>query len=282
MNSNSSAARRAVFKLRLVTALILVLILLAVLLLFPSWVFIVFSFSCSVLSMLEWSRLCLSSRWHSLLWTVFVATLSLLLFLFLSPDWWYASLWWAMVWWSLASMLILYCVYHESLPKLTPWFWRIGGILTIAPAWLGLMWLHTMNRISSILFLFAFIATIDTCSYLVGSRMGKRTCVPVISPNKTWEGLAGGISAGMLLAIIYAAVAWPQYWDYFGIFLFSGATVIMVMMVIMGDLVESLFKRSMGKKDSGSLLPGHGGILDRLDSFFAATPCFVLLISIID
>ncbi|MDO4703486.1 phosphatidate cytidylyltransferase [Tannerella sp.] len=117
------------------------------------------------------------------------------------------------------------------------------------------------------LFIFIFIWLNDTGAYLVGTTFGKRRMFPRVSPLKSWEGFAGGLviawMAALTLAYFYPAVNW-YHWIAF-------ATII-VIFGTWGDLVESLIKRTYGVKDSGTLLPGHGGILDRFDSMMLATP----------
>ena len=118
-----------------------------------------------------------------------------------------------------------------------------------------------------VLFIFIFIWLNDTGAYLVGTTFGKRRMFPRVSPLKSWEGFAGGLviawMAALTLAYFYPVVSW-YHWIAF-------ATII-VLFGTWGDLVESLIKRTYGVKDSGTLLPGHGGILDRFDSMMLATP----------
>lgn len=119
-----------------------------------------------------------------------------------------------------------------------------------------------------ILFGFFFILwTNDTGAYIVGSAIGKHKLFARVSPGKTWEGTAGGalISYGVVLIIsnVYTSI---NTIDWFAI------ATILIIMGTLGDLVESLYKRSKNVKDSGNILPGHGGILDRFDSLLMATP----------
>ena len=121
------------------------------------------------------------------------------------------------------------------------------------------------------LLIFIFIWLNDTGAYIVGTAFGKRRLFPRVSPMKSWEGFAGGLViawiAALALAGSYPEVSW-YHWMAF-------ATMIVVFGT-WGDLVESLIKRTYGVKDSGILLPGHGGILDRFDSMMLATPAIWL------
>ena len=115
----------------------------------------------------------------------------------------------------------------------------------------------------------------DTAAYAAGRRWGRHKLAPVISPGKSWEGVAGAA----LAVAVYYAVLWfaaPAGWDgwrgVFGALVFMGVFVLS----IVGDLFESLMKRQAGVKDSGQMLPGHGGMLDRIDSLLAALPALAL------
>ena len=125
--------------------------------------------------------------------------------------------------------------------------------------------------------LFGVIWISDIGAYFVGRRFGRRRLVPSVSPGKTVEGLAGGVAlvavaiAGTL-ALISVPVGHPVFWFWAGI--------IVTLFGVVGDLLESWLKREAGVKDSGRLLPGHGGVLDRIDSLCAAAPVAVVLFSV--
>lgn len=158
---------------------------------------------------------------------------------------------------------------EETLPALG----ALGfGVLYFA---LPLSSLHLMQRLDPwiIFLLLAIVWLGDTAAYYVGSRIGRHKMAPVISPKKSWEGAA----ASFAVAVLSAAV-----WDYFrrgslepGLLAAAAATAVAAQI---GDLVESMIKRGSGVKDSGSILPGHGGILDRMDAMLFAAP--VLLIGL--
>ncbi|MEY3677178.1 MAG: hypothetical protein RL351_405 [Actinomycetota bacterium] len=105
------------------------------------------------------------------------------------------------------------------------------------------------------------VALIDTAGYLIGRKLGKHKLAPGVSPKKTWEGLVASISAGIISAVIFTQVFWDFQW-WVGILL----AAVLLLAAVFGDLAESLIKRDLGVKDMSSLLPGHGGIMDRLDS----------------
>lgn len=147
-----------------------------------------------------------------------------------------------------------------------PWLFAIALPYKIFP------WSYNHNMLYA---LFFTIWLNDTGAYLCGCTLGKHKFFERISPKKTWEGFAGGA----LLAILAGAFVFPHLFGKGQIFwlLF---TLIAVVFGTLGDLIESLIKRSVGVKDSGNILPGHGGILDRFDSFMFAAPAIFIYISI--
>ena len=110
----------------------------------------------------------------------------------------------------------------------------------------------------------------DIGAYFAGRRYGKRKLAPQVSPNKTWEGLLGGAAATLAWGAA-AAIA-------FGAWLWLCAAVLVAVAAVFGDLFESVLKRTRGVAESGGILPGHGGLLDRADSVLAAAPAFALLL----
>jgi phosphatidate cytidylyltransferase len=119
----------------------------------------------------------------------------------------------------------------------------------------------------------AVVWAADTGAYFVGRHSGRRKLSPRISPNKTVEGLAGGLVAGTVVAVAFAPLAGAQLAQLPAIALVA---FVAVAFSVVGDLFESLLKRHVGAKDSGDLIPGHGGILDRIDGVVAALPVFAL------
>ncbi|QUJ66903.1 phosphatidate cytidylyltransferase [Photobacterium sp. GJ3] len=185
------------------------------------------------------------------------------------------------VWWLLACLLVV--TYPEK-----SGFWTRStvlrycfGLLTLIPFFWGVLMLRAVNYAEApyygaklVMLVCLMVWAADSGAYFAGKRFGRRKMAPKVSPNKTLEGLAGGV----LLAVI---VAWGAA-EVLGIpFHGAGAllstVVLTVIASVFGDLVESMFKRVSGIKDSGQILPGHGGILDRIDSLTAALPVFALL-----
>ncbi|MDR1344426.1 MAG: phosphatidate cytidylyltransferase [Tannerellaceae bacterium] len=121
--------------------------------------------------------------------------------------------------------------------------------------------------------LFVFVWLNDSGAYLIGSRLGRRRLFERISPKKSWEGFWGGLIVTLSSSQVFAAYSSYTTW-----YKWLGMAVVVVVFATWGDLIESLLKRTLGVKDSGSLLPGHGGMLDRLDSILMALPALYIYI----
>lgn len=180
----------------------------------------------------------------------------------------------SLFWWLLATVWVL--TYPKSTSRWSmTWLSTIIGLLVLIPAWLSIVGLHEFGHTGPylVLYLLSLIWVADSGAYFGGRRWGKRKLAPAVSPGKTWEGAISAFAASVLYALIAAHLfaipgnQWP---------LFVVLSLITVAFSIIGDLTESMFKRHAGIKDSGKLLPGHGGVLDRIDSLTAAAPVFVI------
>ena len=118
--------------------------------------------------------------------------------------------------------------------------------------------------------------TSDTGAYLVGRSVGRTKLMPAVSPGKTWEGLAGGVALTMLVGWLLG-----RYWTVLSAQQWIMCAAAVAITATLGDLLESAFKRAAGVKDSGSVLPGHGGILDRFDGYLLAAPAMVLVVQLL-
>jgi phosphatidate cytidylyltransferase len=144
-----------------------------------------------------------------------------------------------------------------------------AGLLVLVPAWLALARLHAAGP-QLLLFLILLVVAADVGAYFAGRRFGHNKLAPRVSPGKTWEGVLGGLVAAALMAAV------GVWWFKVDAPRFLALCIVVVVASIIGDLTESLFKRHAGLKDSGRLLPGHGGLLDRVDSVTAAAPVFLI------
>lgn len=179
----------------------------------------------------------------------------------------------AVTWWLYAAGLVLR--YPASKPLLQgQLLCQLYGLLVLLPAWYGLVWLHGQaHGLWLILILVVTVWAADIGAYFAGKTFGKRKLMPAVSPGKTLEGLLGGV---VLTQLLMLALLLTLGWQLQAIVMALLGTLLVVLFSVLGDLNESLFKREQGIKDSSNLLPGHGGILDRIDSLTAAIPVFAL------
>ena len=174
--------------------------------------------------------------------------------------------------WLLALVWVLR--YPVSIPR---WLNATFGLLIICLAWLAICTLLTRYARGPewVLYAFCIVWSADVGAYVVGRTLGRHKLAPLVSPGKTWEGVAGGMLACSVVG--FAGSEW------FGIApaVLVPLSLVCGMISVVGDLAVSVFKRSAGLKDSGWILPGHGGILDRMDSLTAASPFLALGLMVI-
>ena len=185
------------------------------------------------------------------------------------------------LWWIVASALAISYPGSTKFWSTVPPLKHLFGLLTLLPFFWGVLMLRAVNYLDNpyhgaklVLLVCFLVWAADTGAYFSGKRFGKHKMAPAVSPNKTIEGLVGG-------AVLAVAVTWGgaalmdiPFASLSSLLLIAVVTVVAS---VLGDLVESMFKRASGIKDSGNILPGHGGILDRIDSLTAALPVFALL-----
>lgn len=184
----------------------------------------------------------------------------------------------AVVWWILSLLMIL------AYPKFSA-YWRssrlmrgLFGLLTLIPTWVAIVSLRTslydidqLYGASLIFYVLGIVWAADIGAFFIGVKFGRHKLRPNVSPGKTIEGLLGGVMASLAI-IAFAAMHYQVDTSRIWLHVIIGGVTVGVS--ALGDLNESMFKRCAGIKDSGRLLPGHGGILDRIDSLTAAFPVF--------
>jgi phosphatidate cytidylyltransferase len=258
---------------RVMTALLLAPLLLGVVAFAPSGLFALVLGLVFMVGALEWGRLagCTGRAACVAFAALFVASCAALwaarAALPLAGDTVLAV---GLAWWVLAGAWILG---RWTLPRSLK---LLGGLTTLVPAWWALVVTHDMARGPWLVFGLLFIVwAADVGAYFAGHRFGRHKLAPQVSPGKTWEGVAGGVVLASLVAAVVASLlelALPAL-----VLLALGVVTIS----IVGDLMESLLKRQVGAKDSGVILPGHGGVLDRFDSLFAAAPLWLVGLSVL-
>lgn len=262
---------------RLVTAVLVILPLLVVIFLLPRIFGVLLLAAMALAGAWEWGAFFdpLSQLRRGLLVLAVAAGMALA---------WYVGaaavmpiLWVAVAWWVVAFVWLLR--FPTPIPA---WLILMGSFLVLIPGWLALAQLQLhggppFNADSQIndgpqwlTFFFVLIAAADSGAYFTGRAFGKTRLAPNVSPGKTWEGAIGGlIFAGVIASL---AAIWFGLSPVFLVSLCLAVT----MASIVGDLTISMFKRHAGLKDSGRLFPGHGGVLDRIDSISAGGPLFVI------
>lgn len=257
--------------LRIITALILAPLILGAVFLLPVSGFALFFWVILAAGGYEWAGL--AGLKGPLARGAYVAALTAgaaLLWQF--PAQWPVLLWLGSGFWLVAAMIVIRYPRSESLlapPPVT----ALAGALVLGSAWVALLLIR--DRDAGALWLLLMLLLVwaaDIGAYFVGRRFGRRALAPRVSPGKTWEGALGGavfsiaVVAGMLVYLNAFSPGWLPL------------LLLLVAVSVVGDLFESVLKRHRGVKDSGVLLPGHGGALDRIDSMLAVLPVFALVL----
>ncbi len=179
------------------------------------------------------------------------------------------------IWWLLALLWLRHYNFASDHDTHARIFKLAAATLSIVPAWCALALIHAERPSGHywLLLALAIVWAADSGAYFAGRKFGKHKLSPRVSPNKTIEGLIGGVIAGMLVAMIAAPFIGAKLSDLPAVALVAAWTILFS---VVGDLFESLLKRHVGAKDSGDVIPGHGGVLDRIDSVLAALPVFAL------
>jgi phosphatidate cytidylyltransferase len=257
---------------RVLTAIPLLAGLLLVIFLAPVWVTALVAGAVMVLGAWEWSAFI---GWKAPgLRAAYAGAIALLL---VAAGWLVPSavaldtvLYAALLWWAVALAWILR--YPTPVPPIVA---VVAGVLVLVPAWLALVAILGVPGRGPALTLVALciVFAADVGAYFAGHRFGRVRLAPQVSPGKTWEGLFGGVLLATLASVAGGVLVGLPPASMLPVGLGVAA------LSVVGDLTESMFKRSVGAKDSGNLIPGHGGVLDRLDSITAALPLFALALS---
>jgi phosphatidate cytidylyltransferase len=255
-------------KLRIITALVLIPLVVGAIFCLSKPYFMGVTAVFILLAAWEWSRL---SSWTDLSKRLLYIGFQCIILLFLMKipirQW---MLEFGLIFWLLLAIYLLWARTRLALPTI-PVYIRAGlGWLILTFCWMALQVLHLTPFY--LLFMLLVIWLVDTAAYASGRLWGQHLLAPMLSPKKTWEGLIIGLLVTFLVAAVmqyYFRGAKPFLWQIFILVLFTSFAA------VAGDLFESQLKRLEGLKDSGYLLPGHGGLLDRIDSLLAAAPVFV-------
>ena len=273
-------------KTRVITALILLAVLLPILFLLPAIYIGIFFLVALLAAAWEWSRLLAPQAGRSA-WLYALFCLAIILFLLgmQNPSWQFALMLLAVLFWFFVAPFILGRGMNLSLEKLRP-FYVILGLIVLPATWFALVFLREIGLVF-LLTSMVLVWVADIGAYFVGKAFGKRKLAVQISPGKSVEGAIGGLLlcyGYALLCVIYLPLesnlfsAWAIRFGWAPMFLM---VTVLVAFSIFGDLFESQLKRLAGVKDSSYLLPGHGGVLDRVDALIPTMPIAALLAGLV-
>jgi phosphatidate cytidylyltransferase len=263
-----------VLRTRVATALVLAIALFTVLFALPPWAGTVFFCAALLVGAWEWAQfagirsplgrvgyLLVTAAFGVLTWQSTRAPAELHGLLLVACAWWAVALAWL-------------CLKPGAVSPLAA---GLAGQLVLVPTAISIGRLLEGSSIAPgaalLLCMLLLVWAADIGAYFAGRAFGRLKLAPAVSPNKTWEGVIGGVLFAALVAVGEARYLGLPAVPYLGLGL------VVVCASIIGDLTESMFKRTAGLKDSGALLPGHGGVLDRVDSITAAAPFYVLGLS---
>jgi phosphatidate cytidylyltransferase len=263
------------FKQRLITGLILIVIGYYFITIASIKTFLLVEAFITILCALEWSKI---AKYETAVQkiTFLLALLIAIAALVYLPIYFFGSL--VVCWWAFALYWVLAYQQNKIIWPSSPITLGLIGVLIIAPLLYSAYQLKFYDEnygSHSLLFVIILIALTDMMAYFVGKTMGNYKLADKVSPKKTWEGIIGGVVSTALLSVPIAY--WCRVTETVNPWVILPAVIIAAVSVL-GDLTESVCKRNAGIKDSGNILPGHGGVLDRFDSYTSGVPIAYLLL----
>lgn len=277
-------------KQRIITAIWLIPLVLGAIFILPANYFAWALVAVFLIAAKEWGRIidnqCDVTQW-SFTCTIGILLIAINLIVPIDAVWlsnqlhpiYLAILYIGALWWAVSLFLVFTYPKSAAFWQNNPMFKSMFGQLTLIPCFVALIALKSISSQASpyygpvlVLLVMLIVWAADTGAYFVGKAMGKTKLMPAVSPAKTLEGLLGGLVTTML---VVAGVMYYSPEQELG--LVVAVTLFVALVSALGDLSESMFKRAGGIKDSGTILPGHGGVLDRIDSLTAALPVFTLV-----
>jgi len=256
--------------------------LLAAVIMAPLTVLAVLSLESNILAMIlmviacmaayEWAAMSYEETTRKIMYVSACALLIILAGLYLPSEHVKFFMLLASVYWVCILMLLSFYETTWLNNYLLNSFLSTSGYFVITVGWLSMLHLHQQDP-ALLLYMFILIWIADSGAYFSGKKFGKTKLAEQLSPGKTREGLLGAVALSIVFALV--AVWWFELKSINALY-FVLLSLLSVLISVVGDLFESLIKRNAGKKDSGSIIPGHGGVLDRVDSLLAAAPGFAL------
>ena len=249
---------------RVLTAALLLAVFVPAVLWAPAWLWAILMAGLVGLAAYEWARLSHFPPLPARTYAVLLTLIALASPWVLAADWssyQSALILLAIAFWLLVAPLWLLGRWHAAQPFVR----AVVGVVVLLPTWAALLYLHARGP-GVLLGVMAIVWIADTAAYFSGRHFGRHKLAPVISPGKTWEGVAGAFVALALYAVVLSALLGMPLLSL--LIMVSG----LLYLSVLGDLFESWIKRLSGMKDSGNMLPGHGGVLDRIDALTSTLP----------
>jgi len=252
------------FKTRLISAVLMLLILFISVFIFDPWAFTILASAISITALYELGPLMkLKFNQKIILWVV--SFLAFIYFYYFKIENINIIFFTSLIFW------VLFAPFHLRNKFLVPDSLKIFiSIVLIVPLWVSVIWLFSQNKLF-LLFIFVSIFIADIGAYIFGKKFGKHKLMYDVSPGKTIEGVLGAFSLNVVFSFLLS------FYVSVDLLFLIVASILITGLSIFGDLYESLLKRMSGIKDSGSIIPGHGGILDRIDGFCPTIPIFALI-----
>ncbi len=251
---------------RIISGLVMALFAILAILFFPAGIFNLLALLIFMGGLWEWNRLCNAS------FGSFALAIMAMLFIYAAYTVGYLSITLSLL---LLTAGILYWAYKTvTLPRILEPAHPLcvtEGVLALSLAWLAIVLLRDLFGVHSLMLALLMVWSADSFAYFGGKYLGRTKLAPNISPGKTREGVISGVLMAMLVAVCYAHFLVSPLSSLTQMIVLLMVTVLVALVSVVGDLSESKLKRAAGKKDSGNLIPGHGGILDRIDGLMAGT-----------
>lgn len=279
-------------KLRIITALCLIPLVLAAIFLLPLPFFSLFAGGVFLLAGREWGRFIDPRKANVVMVSLALVLIGLMAMVPIDQVWnpelndtVSLVLGAGAAWWLISLVLVLVYPRSAACWQGRQWLKALFALLSLIPFFWALLALRSYQYEENpffgawlLLFVMSLVWVADTGAYFAGKAFGKHKLCPRVSPGKTIEGMIGGVVAASLLALaVTQTMALPMQESV----ILLVASMVAVFASVLGDLVESMFKREAGIKDSGRILPGHGGIMDRIDSLTAALPVFIVVVRLL-
>jgi len=260
-------------KQRVITAIILGSVIISAVIFLSTEMFALILAVIICVAAWEWAACAgLQDTTQKVLYVSFILFCLIACLIFLQNQWIFLIIACGIIWWIIAMFLVVRYQINKSINLSSSILKAMIGGAVLIPAWLSLILIHSNSSgVSLMLFLFFLIWLADSAAYFSGKKFGSKKLASNVSPGKSWEGVYGALGMSLLFGASYAFYTDMK-------FMVAVYFILLVLVTagfsIIGDLVESMFKRMAGIKDSSSILPGHGGVLDRIDSLTSAAPVF--------